>query len=1154
MLMLLQAIPLSTGGSGAAPAAPATAGRGEPTIIEVTILTTGESSADVAFNDLGNPDRSLSVTLPGDAVITDAQFDLFGSHVLVEQGTIEKDFSAHPNPAVDGRMWGGYMATPTGSSPNTLKTNAFEIDSTQISDAAYEDGITISLGALDDSVFNLFWFNITKPHVTKMDFYFAGYANQIKANPWGNYFNFTMHLWNFTSTSWVSDPSFTVTTKSTVVNHYHSYFNGSSLCDHLVSPGSGGAGVYGLAVSPRGLSNQVDLVCDYTSLNATWAAGVYPASVALDIGDDGDDDWTSSPPFKGLANVNDALYGTVDEFQEYIDAQGSSGDVDVPLALTAGSKGVVTISNISVSYFINAPPTFLELPNSTSIDEDSGWAAAFDLDAYFNDDIDAGELTYGVATQGTHVNLGIDPDGHTLNVTTVTGDWFGVDTVQVSAADTGDDGVAGTSDDNVVVSNVLEITVVPIDDPPVIQTVQGVAPAAGLVTLDGSLAALQGSWYNFSVASLDIDGDDFIIGTNRTDGKDGDDMDNFVVWEDGKSGGFLPRNGDVGTVLFTVTVTEVNDSATPKLKDTVDVALVVSNINDAPTLTVPDVTALEDAWTNITITASDPDKIFGDEGLEFGSDLGEVIAGLEDGDTLIHEPGSRVMSILPDNSMVGVYTVEYTVEDLGGRQARAEAQVTVVNTNDVPVAGITAPDKGAVIHDNQKVTLDGSGTTDDDLIHGDVITYAWTVADALGAQVATAEGMTADIGPLAGGGYEVTLTVTDVALTSDVHRRDITVLPAGDGPVVAPGYGVSLEVTPAALDIRPGHSRTVTATVTNDGDNTDVIIPGVTSGGLATADIEQKGAEVNFASGESKVLIVTISVAEGASDGDNYQVVVTAVSMGSGMLVMDSAAVNVTVSADAPVDEPPDGGGGGDGGSGDNGTDDKGGNDGEEGFNWLPVLIAVVLAIVLVLVLVMFMGRKKRLEGLREEARELIDRTEANMRTAGSGLPAETREEALAGIDSLKSSAEGSDAGKIEGDIKSLRTVGARVSGAVSVAASSPPGAPETAPAGFVVQPGAPLQAVAGQVSAPPAAVAVQPGAPPAGQAFAPDPAMAAQAVPPDPAMAAQAFAPDPAMAAQAMPPGAGPSGYLAAAPAAPAQPVQAMAAPDTAQVPAGEY
>lgn len=184
--------------------------------------------------------------------------------------------------------------------------------------------------------------------------------------------------------------------------------------------------------------------------------------------------------------------------------------VRIPLAVgLEDGAGRITIDQIHAEYRIDYPPSLIQSIASIKIDEDSGLAAPLDLNDYFTDDWDAGRLRFemGNATNTQHVLLSLD--GSMLSVGTLTPNWCGVATFEITALD---------RNAYFARSNLVTVFVRCVNDPPVLQEVASINISANQV-YSGDLSATDpdiGDLLTFSTDSfwvtVDPDTGAFLLG------------------------------------------------------------------------------------------------------------------------------------------------------------------------------------------------------------------------------------------------------------------------------------------------------------------------------------------------------------------------------------------------------------------------------------------------------------------------------------------------------------------------------------------------------------------------------------------------------------------------------------------------------------------
>ena len=296
----------------------------------------------------------------------------------------------------------------------------------------------------------------------------------------------------------------------------------------------------------------------------------------------------------------------------------------------------------------------------------------------------------------------------------------------------------------------INVTINATNDAPVLNELNNIPLLEGMsertLILDGDDAAIEDEFYNCTITAYDIDGDKLTFGICparyylrppiplpagvRIDARTGNIS-------------FLPTNADVGFVFVNVTVNDNNGSY-----DHVILKIEVINTNDAPlidavhltnkgqTKKVPnlELTATEDEWFNITIIALDDDLHTTDgDILMYSTNITESIPRLEADEDRGYMFNSTTgnLSFLPDNDMVGVYEVNFTVQDRQGAKNTVHVTLEIENVNDPPYWGKPYP----------FIVMNGSGT-----VISDSATSASATSDSATAIFCIGELITFTIG------------------------------------------------------------------------------------------------------------------------------------------------------------------------------------------------------------------------------------------------------------------------------------------------------------------------------------------------------------------------------------------------------------------------
>jgi len=383
----------------------------------------------------------------------------------------------------------------------------------------------------------------------------------------------------------------------------------------------------------------------------------------------------------------------------------ANGDVGaISIIVTATDLAGATASDTFDITIVNTNdgPTVSVVIADQTTDED----AAFSLDVSGNfADVDLGDVLSFSATLSNGdplpAWLSIDPVTGELSGTPANGD-VGSLSILVTATD-----LAGAS-----ASDTFDLTVENVNDAPVVT----VAIADQAVNEDAGF-------------SLDVSGnfadDDTIHGDVLSYSATLANGDPLPAWlsinaATGELSG-TPANGDVGAISIIVTAT---DLAGATASDSLD--LVIANVNDVPVVTVaiPDQTTDEDAAFSYDTSANFADV-----------DAGDALtytATLANGDPLPSwlsiDANSGVLSGTPDNGDVGGLSLIVSATDSAGAAVSDQFDLTVVNVNDAPVVTVVIPDQTAT--EDTPFSYDSSANfADDDIIHGDSLTYTATLAN-----------------------------------------------------------------------------------------------------------------------------------------------------------------------------------------------------------------------------------------------------------------------------------------------------------------------------------------------------------------------------------------------------------------------------------------
>ncbi|MGI9264828.1 MAG: putative Ig domain-containing protein, partial [Gammaproteobacteria bacterium] len=447
-----------------------------------------------------------------------------------------------------------------------------------------------------------------------------------------------------------------------------------------------------------------------------------------------------------------------------LDVSGNFSDIEGD-SLTFSASGLPTNLSISASGVISGTPTNEDVGNYTVVvlATDPSSATATDT---FNIEVtntnDPPEVSSPIgnqsATEGSPYSLVVsgnfsDPDGDQLGFTatglpdSLTISTGGTISGTPLQSETGNYNITVTASDslNETVSDSFVLTISNNNDPPelVSQISDAVATEDSPFTLDVSpnFSDPDGDTLSFVASglppSLTIDSSGLISGT--------------------------PLQSDVGNFNITITA---SDPDAASVSNTFQ--LTVNDVNDPPQATTPigDRTAAEDSPFELDLSGYflDPD----------GDALVFTATGLPSG-LLVDSDG--IISGIPGQSDVGVYSVTATATDPSAASANSSFVLTIENVNDSPVTVTPIGDQSAA--QNADFLLDISGFFDDE--DGDALLFTATGLPASlsisNQGVISGRPLQSDVGP-----YQVQVTATDPSNENVSQQFKLTVTDVNDPP------------------------------------------------------------------------------------------------------------------------------------------------------------------------------------------------------------------------------------------------------------------------------------------------------------------------------------------------------------------------------------
>jgi hypothetical protein len=290
----------------------------------------------------------------------------------------------------------------------------------------------------------------------------------------------------------------------------------------------------------------------------------------------------------------------------------------------------------------------------------------------------------------------------------------------------------------------------------------GAFAAPPQITTTDVTAVDEDSMYSvdYNASDADLDTLTWDLDTNAT--FLGIDTDNG--WLNG-----TPANDDVGTFWVNVSVSDGSE------EDWSNFTLTVNNVNDDPAITTTDPagTGIEDNQYSQTFEAEDEDPTSDTLTWSLNTDANFLSIGASTG----------IVSGTPDDSGVGMWFVNVTVNDGNGGSAHINYTLDISNVNDDPV--ITTLDNPIAFEDSL-YRVDYNFTDEDPPGQGDK--YVWELFTDIPADWLSIDSAT---GVLSGtptnddvGTYGVTVRISDSLGGMDTHDFDLVVTNVNDPPVI----------------------------------------------------------------------------------------------------------------------------------------------------------------------------------------------------------------------------------------------------------------------------------------------------------------------------------------------------------------------------------
>ncbi len=316
-------------------------------------------------------------------------------------------------------------------------------------------------------------------------------------------------------------------------------------------------------------------------------------------------------------------------------------------------------------YPVNDPPVIDSAPAKVTMDEDTAGGSTFDV-TFHDPDCANNDLYFYVYTQNAtttgpipfQTGYSVSRNGGTATVTVTT------------AANVNGTGeiVVGVSDGISYDEKVIDLTVTPVDDPPVVNSVERTIYEDSKVT--------------FASPGSDSEAD-------------GDTTKESILTEDAPQHGtatinsnhtilYVPDANFFGTDIFYVTIT---DQTTAALSSRAKVTINVTPVNDQPEIFDLDYyqSTLEDTEKDVTLTVIDVDNdLSGAESYTITSSDQSLVK--DENISIVNVSGNQMkIHLIPEANANGTLVVSIVASD-GSLTAEGAFELKVIPVNDIPIA------------------------------------------------------------------------------------------------------------------------------------------------------------------------------------------------------------------------------------------------------------------------------------------------------------------------------------------------------------------------------------------------------------------------------------------------------------------------------------
>jgi hypothetical protein len=694
-----------------------------------TKFTGNVTEKSISFPRMGGFNSDITVELPKHIIVTGASMEITGGNVTYDPLSATIDFN---NPG-QSTAWEAGTSLPPNQAPTGYQTTNKTSDGSL--DAS--DNIKMTLDQKMTYVVHMFRFYVGDNIVNSFNFKWegTGYSEGTLAMEGVDLFIYKgANTWEKLNA-----------TGGGAIDDYVLWINMTTNAGDYVDKG-----YVSFLATTRDVAAfyYSHLETDYVSFAYTGTERFYPEFVKLDVGGDGSNEWYYNSTLKDTQTFSGEQF--IWGIQRVCDASASE-NVSVKLRFQIMKGGSLTVGNLTIDFDRkDLPPKLLGqgIPPK-ELDEDKNATGLVDLWTCFSDDKGVGNLTYTIVYEqdDTKLDAVLASDGHTIDFTTKTANWFGSLKFRAMAEDASGQRIE---------SNNFTVNVLPVNDPPKLRAVP-------------LLVCHEGAPFVYNLNATDVDTamvpeETLKFATNA----------DFLTL-DSETGriSFTPRNQDVGQHFFWVNVTDMAGA-----NDTKSVTLKVENENNAPVLqVVEDQTLTEDVPFSMMLNATDADLSLGLDTLLFS-----------DNSSLFNVATNWTIAFTPLNKDVGIHSVSVSVTDSGGLKDTCNFTITVVNVNDPPKI---QPVKELVVDEDTNVTLK-INASDEDV--GDVLKFKdnSSLFDINSTGWISFRPVQKDVGV-----YRINISVSDVEGASAAFDLVLTVRNVNDAPrdarIKVPANGTAIE-------------------------------------------------------------------------------------------------------------------------------------------------------------------------------------------------------------------------------------------------------------------------------------------------------------------------------------------------------------------------